>query len=37
MVRFGQSAHFRLVPERLVEIWKNQMGKDMEIIEDRGS
>lgn len=35
--RFGQSAHFRLVPERLVEIWKNQMGKDMEIIEDRGS
>jgi hypothetical protein len=35
--RFGGSAEFRLVPEKLVEIWQNQMGDAVETAENRAS
>lgn len=35
--RFGSTAEFRLVPEKLVNIWTKQMGDAVEVIENRAS
>lgn len=35
--RFGVSADFRLVPEKLLMLWKEQFGDRMETEEDRGN
>ncbi|MDR1133200.1 MAG: phosphatidylglycerol lysyltransferase domain-containing protein [Synergistaceae bacterium] len=35
--RFGRKAEFRLVPERLLDIWKEQMGEAVTAEENRAS
>ncbi len=35
--RFGRTAEFRLVPEKLVDIWRRQMGDAVEATENRAS
>lgn len=35
--RFGRQARFKLVPEDLVGIWREQFGGAMEVTEERGS
>ncbi|MDL2263470.1 phosphatidylglycerol lysyltransferase domain-containing protein [Synergistaceae bacterium OttesenSCG-928-I11] len=35
--RFGRTAEFRLVPEKLVDIWRKQMGDAVEATENRAS
>ena len=35
--RFGDTSEFQLVPERLAEIWKSQMGDRVTLVENRAS
>ncbi len=35
--RYGKNAEFWLVPERLLLIWKEQLGEGLEVEEDRGN
>ena len=37
LARFGSRVQFRLVPEKLLDIWKDQFGASLTVTEARGS